>query len=318
MIKNTVDKIINEKYEIDYDEALRLINEELDQLLKGADEIRQAFNGQYVDLCSIINAKCGKCSEDCKFCAQSIHYNTQINTYPLMSYEKVCDMALENEREGVHRYSIVTSGRGLKGKEFEEILDIYRKLKEDTNISLCASLGIINERQLIKLKEAGVNRYHHNLETSREYYSKICSTHSYDERIETIKTAKKVGLDVCCGGIIGMGETMEDRIKLAFEIKDLHIKSIPINILMPMKGTPMEGVEPIKEEEILRTLAIFKFINPKASIRLAGGRTQLKNNGERAFLSGVSSTITGNYLTTSGNGIKEDIKLIKNIRKQSE
>lgn len=315
MIKNIVDKIINEKYEINYDEALRLINKELDQVLNGADDIRQAFDGQHVELCSIINAKCGKCSEDCKFCAQSVHYNTQINAYPLMGYDKVCHMALENEREGVHRYSIVTSGRGLKGKEFESVLSIYRKLKKDTNISLCASLGIINERQLIKLKESGVNRYHHNLETSREYYSKICSTHSYDERIETIKTAKKVGLDVCCGGIIGMGETMEDRIKLAFEIKDLGIKSIPINILMPIKGTPMEDVEPIKEEDILRTLAIFKFINPKASIRLAGGRTHLKNNGERAFLSGVSSTITGNYLTTSGNGIKEDIKLIKKIRK---
>ncbi|KEH93919.1 biotin synthase BioB [Clostridium novyi] len=313
MVNRLLDKIINEGYDISYDEAVRLIDEDIDKVLQGAKKLREVFCGKHVDLCSIINAKCGKCSEDCKFCAQSIFYNTNIKTHPLCSYDEILKLAKENELEGVHRYSLVTSGRGISGKEFEDILNIYKKLKEDTKIKLCASLGIISKYQLKKLKEAGVSRYHHNLETSREFYSKICTTHSYDERIQTIKNAKGVGLDVCSGGIIGLGESFIDRINLAFELKNLKIRSIPINILMPIGGTPLENQRKLNNEEILKTIAIFKFINPKADIRLAGGRGSLENYGEKAFLAGVSATITGNYLTTQGNGIKNDIKLLNDL-----
>lgn len=313
MVNKLLDKIINENYDILYDEAVKLIDEDIDVVLKAAKKLRDTFCGKHVDLCSIVNAKCGKCSEDCKFCAQSVFHNTNIKIHPLSDYDEILKLAKENESEGVHRYSIVTSGRGSFGKEFEDILGIYKKLKKDTDIKLCASLGIIYKEQLKKLKEAGVSRYHHNLESSREFYSKICTTHSYDERIQTIKDARDVGIEVCSGGIIGMGESFIDRINLAFELKNLKIKSIPINILMPIKGTPLENQKKLSNEEILRTIAIFKFINPKADIRLAGGRGSLENYGEKAFLSGVSATITGNYLTTQGNGIKNDIKLLNDL-----
>ncbi|MCY6960303.1 biotin synthase BioB [Clostridium sp. ZC22-4] len=296
----------------------KILQIDVPKLLKGADKLRRIFNGDKVDLCSIVNGKCGRCSEDCKFCSQSAYYNTEIQSHQLIDYEKILNLALENENEGVNRYSIVTSGRGLQGEEFKEIVGMYIKLKKDTNISLCASLGIISKEQLKKLKDIGVEKYHHNLETSRRYYSKICSTHSYDERIETLKNARKVGLKLCCGGIIGMGETMRDRINLAFLLKELEIESIPINILTPIKGTPLQNIEPLQEEEILKTIAIFKFINPRATIRFAGGRGYLEDYGEKAFLAGVSATITRNYLTTSGNKIKDDIRPINKVRTKNK
>ncbi|KGM97600.1 biotin synthase BioB [Clostridium botulinum] len=313
MINKLVKKIINKEYDVSYDEAINLINADINELLNGANKLRETFCGNHVELCSIIDAKCGKCSEDCKFCAQSAHHNTQIVPHSLYSYDKMLKLAKENESEGVHRYSLVTSGRGMSGEEFKNVLNIYKKLKKDTNIKLCASFGIINKEQLQHLKKEGVMRYHHNLESSREFYSKICTTHSYDERIATIKNAQDVGLEVCSGGIIGMGETFEDRINLAIELKKLKIMSIPINVLMPIKGTPLENQKPLDNEEILRTIAIFRFLNPKADIRLAGGRNKLENYGEKAFISGASATITGNYLTTSGNGIKNDIELLKSL-----
>lgn len=313
MINQLLKKIVNDEYDISYDEAMKLIDADINELLNGANKLREIFCGNYVDLCSIIDAKCGKCSENCKFCAQSAHYNTQIVTHSVYSYDEILKLAKENEGEGVHRYSLVTSGRGISGEEFKNVINIYNKLKKDTNIKLCASLGIINKEQLQQLKKQGVMRYHHNLESSREFYSKICTTHSYDERIFTIKNAQDVGLQVCSGGIIGMGEAFEDRINLAIQLRNLNIKSIPVNVLMPIKGTPLENQKPLSDEEILRTIAIFRFLNPKADIRLAGGRNKIENYGQKAFISGASATITGNYLTTSGNGIKNDIELLKSL-----
>ncbi|AEB75318.1 biotin synthase [Clostridium botulinum] len=313
MINELLKKIINEEYDISYDEAMELVEADITELLNGANKLRKIFCGDYVELCSIIDAKCGKCSEDCKFCAQSAHHKTQIVSHLLYSYDEILKLAKENESEGVHRYSLVTSGRGMSGEEFKNVINIYKKLKKDTNIKLCASLGIINKEQLQDLKKEGVMRYHHNLESSREFYSKICTTHSYDERIATIKNAQDVGLEVCSGGIIGMGESFEDRVNLAIELKELKIMSIPINVLMPIKGTPLENQKSLSSEEILRTIAIFRFLNPKADIRLAGGRNKLQNYGQKAFISGASATITGNYLTTSGNGIKNDIELLKSL-----
>ena len=302
---------------IELDDAIALANldskQDILKLYRAADSIRDKLRGKTVDLCSIINAKSGSCPEDCKFCAQSAHYNTKIDKYKLVSEEKALEIVMENEKSGINRIALVTSGKGLKGHEFEEVLQIYRNIKEKTGIGLCASLGILSYEQMICLKEVGVTTYHHNLETNREYYGKICTTHSYDERINTIKNAQKAGLKICSGGIIGVGETMLDRIKLALQLKELNIKSIPINILDPIKGTPLENTKPLPQSEILKTIAIFRFINPTAHIRLAGGRKLIKDYGRECFKAGANATISGNYLTTSGNKVKDDIKMIKDL-----
>lgn len=305
-------KIIN-GYKITKEEALKLYNEDLDELLKIADEVRENFMGNKVDLCSIINGKSGKCSEDCKYCAQSAHYNTGINEYKLMDYETILGSALENQNEDVDRFSIVTSGRGLCGEDFNKILDFYTRLNKETSINLCASHGIIEKKALENLKKTGVKRYHHNVETSKNYYKDICGTHTYEDRVKTIGYAKEVGLEVCSGGIIGMGETREDRVDMAVELRELDVVSIPINVLMPIKGTPLEKVEELSEEEILKTIAIFRLVNPKAQIRLAAGRNYMKGFGEKAFRGGANATITGNLLTTCGNKIKDDKELIKSL-----
>ena len=292
----------------------KLDNEkDLNELFNAANRIRKKFNGDKIDLCSIMNAKSGRCSENCKFCAQSVYYKTNVSCYGLVKEEDVMKLAKENEESGINRFSLVTSGRGLKGEEFHKVLDIYIKLRKKTKLNLCASLGILAYDELVKLKETGVTMYHHNLETSREYYEKICTTHSYDERIETIKSAKKAGLNVCSGGIIGMGESMEDRIKLASLLKKLEIKSIPINVLNPINGTPLENIKTLSQKDILKTMAIFRFINPTAYIRLAGGRNLIDNFGEKCFSVGVNASISGNYLTTSGNKIVDDIEMINRL-----
>lgn len=301
---------------ISYYEAVRLSeidNEHINELFMAADRIRDKFNGNIVNLCSIINAKCGSCSEDCKFCAQSAHYKTNIEEHEIVSIDQVLDLAKENQHCGVNRFSLVTSGRGIKGQDFQKVIKIYEELKNEVSMDLCASLGILDYEQLLTLRETGVNMYHHNLETSRDYYEKICTTHSYDERIETINIAKKAGLQVCSGGIIGMGEDMEDRIKLAIQLRELEVTSIPINILNPIKGTPLENMKRLNEEEILKTVAIFRFINPEAYIRLAGGRNLIKDSGRECFTVGANATISGNYLTTSGNKILDDINMIKEL-----
>jgi biotin synthase len=309
-----LEKKINEGGKVNFEEALLLSKvKDIEELFRAANRIRNKFNGRKVDLCSIMNAKSGRCSEDCKYCAQSAHYHTNVEEYSLVDKKEALKLAMENEKEGVNRFSLVTSGRGLQGEDFKKALDIYKCLRKNVKINLCASLGIIGYKELVELKKTGISMYHHNLETSREYYEKICTTHTYDERIETINNAKKTGLKICSGGIIGMGETMEDRIKLALELQNLEIQSIPVNLLNPIKGTPLENIPSLAQEEILITIAIFRFINPKAYIRLAGGRNLLEGFGENCFKVGANATITGNYLTTSGNKIADDIKMIENL-----
>ncbi|WP_024613152.1 biotin synthase BioB [Clostridium sp. Ade.TY] len=305
-------KVIN-GYNVKKDEALRLFLEPSSELFKCANEIRKVFCGDEVHLCSIINGKSGKCSENCKYCAQSVHFKTNIKEYELLEYKNILDVAKDNEKNGVNRFSIVTAGRGASNYEIDKLSNYYRLLSEQCNISLCASHGIIGKESLIKLKEAGVERYHHNIETSKNYYNKICTTHSFEDRIKTIKYAKEVGLEVCSGGIIGMGETIEDRIDMAIELRNLKIKSIPINVLIPIDGTPFESLNVLSEEEILKTISIFRFINKDANIRLAAGRSTMKNNGENAFNVGANATITGNLLTTCGNKITDDLNMIYKI-----
>lgn len=316
-MENIISKLenkINKGELINYEEALELSKtEDIKELIKAADRIRDKFNGKVVDICSIMNAKSGKCTEDCKYCAQSAHYKTNIQEYGLVNEKEALELAKENEKCGVNRFSLVTSGRALTGEEFEKAVKIYSALRTEVKMDLCASLGIITKDQLEKLRDVGITMYHHNLETSRDYYKDICTTHSYDERIDTIKAAKAAGLRVCSGGIIGMGETMEDRIKMAIDLQKLSVYSIPVNVLNPVKGTPLENAERLTDEEILRTIAVFRFINPKSQIRLAGGRRLIAKDGQDCLRAGANATISGNYLTTVGNKIVDDIKMIKDV-----
>ncbi|MCC0708727.1 biotin synthase BioB [Clostridioides sp. ES-S-0190-01] len=308
-------KVLDGK-EINYEEALNLMSLDTNNknifgiLLKSANEIREAFMGRRVDLCTIMNAKSGKCSEDCKFCAQSSHYKTGVDEYSLLEYNEILKRAKEMESKGVHRFSLVASGKGMTGKEFNDILNIYEGLRENTNLKLCASLGIIDYEQAKKLKLVGVTTYHHNVETSKDNFDNICTTHTYQDRIRTIKEAKRAGLDVCVGGIIGMNESKEQRLQMAFEIRELNTKSIPINILNPIKNTPMENYDVLEPMEILKTTAVFRFIIPNVYIRYAGGRLSLKGYDKIGFNGGVNSAIVGDYLTTVGNGIENDKKMI--------
>ncbi|MCY6484701.1 biotin synthase BioB [Clostridium aestuarii] len=316
-IKDIKEKILKGG-SISFDEALKIINideedlECLETLFEGANEIREKFVGKKVDLCTIINGKSGRCSENCKYCAQSVHYNTGIKEYELIEYNQILDKALEVQGEGAHRFSIVTSGRGISSEEeLEKLVEIYKELNKDTNLKLCASHGIISYEQAKKLKEAGVSMYHHNIETCKKNYSNICTTHTYEDRINTIKNVQKAGMDICCGGIIGMGENPQDRISMAFEIKNLGIKSIPINVLTPIKGTPFEKTKKVAPLEILKTMAAFRYIIPDAYIRYAGGRIALKDKQGLGFKAGVNAALVGNYLTTIGSNIEEDKEKIR-------
>ncbi len=296
---------------IGFEEALTLVkHEDLSGLLAAANRIRKHFCGNHADLCTIMNAKSGRCTENCRYCAQSGHYSTGIEVYDLAGFSDVLTLAKENEQSGVHRFSLVTSGTSLSDEEFRQMVAIYKRLDEETGLALCASLGSISTDRAVQLLEAGVTTYHHNVETSRSFFPAICTTHTYDSRIATIKAVQAAGLAVCSGGIIGMGESMEQRIEMAFELKALGIRSIPINILNPIKGTPLENAEKLDPKEILRTIAIFRFIHPSGSIRYAGGRNALGHYQFQGLQGGVNALLTGNYLTTTGNDIRGDLILL--------
>ncbi len=311
-IKNIYKQVL-EGYNISKEEAYKLIDYDVEVLRNYAKSIREQLCGNVFDLCSIINGKSGACSENCKYCAQSAHYSTRVETYPLLDAEVFIKDAKEHKAEGVLRYSIVTSGKRLSKKEVEDVAKIYKRMREECEIKLCASHGLLDEEDFTTLKEAGIVRYHNNLETSRNYFASICTTHTYKDKIKTIKAAQRVGLEVCSGGLFGIGETMKDRIDMAFELREMGVTSIPINVLVPIPGTPMEKMLPITEEEVLKSIAIYRFIHPTAFIRLAGGRMYLTDNGRLAFEGGANATITGNLLTTCGNTIQDDLKMLKTL-----
>lgn len=285
----------------------------LETLQAGADKLRKEFVGDRVDLCTIIAGKSGNCGENCKFCAQSAHNHTDCEVYSLMDYDRILEEAKSNEEEGVDRFAIVISGHSPSKEDFEKLIDIYKRLREDLRISLCASLGFLTQEQFERLYDAGVRSYHNNIETSRRFFEQICTTHTFDDKIANIKRAKAAGLSVCSGGIIGMGETMDDRIDMALELSELEISSIPINTLIPIPNTPLENLPTLSEDEILRTVAMFRYINPKCNIRLGAGRKLITGNGIAAFTGGASATITGNMLTTSGSTIRSDREILVSI-----
>ncbi len=289
---------------------------DLSELTKQADRIRAHFRGDKVNLCTIINAKSGQCGENCRFCAQSAHNHTSCAHYGFISSDKIISEAKANNKEGIKRVGLVTAGKALTGEEFEKAIDTYNLMRSEVNMEMCASMGFISKEQLEKLKASGVTHYHCNIETSRAYFPKICTTHTFDMKIEQIKKAQEEGLLVCSGGIIGMGEAMEDRIDMALTLSELKVESIPLNALNAIKGTPFEDITPLTQDEILRVVALFRFINPEADIRFAAGRKLLGENGRAAFESGCSAALTGNMLTTTGTTIKSDLALLASMNRQ--
>ena len=296
------------------DDLSFLLNLDLTKLCENADRIRAKLCGDHVDLCTIISGRSGKCGENCKFCAQSAHNHTDCKAHDFLDESIIFNEAKTNQEEGVHTFSIVDSGHSPLKEDFEKIISVFRKMNDELKIELCASLGFMTSEEFRRLKEVGVKRVHCNIETSRSFFPNICTTHTFDDKIANIKRAQNEGLIVCSGGIIGMGESFLDRIDMAFTLAELGITSIPINSLMPIKGTPFENLPRLSEEEILRTIAIFRFINPTAQIRLAGGRALMSDNGKKAFFCGANASITGNMLTTSGSTIKSDLEMLKGMK----
>ncbi len=287
-------------------------NTPLKTLLEAAKQKRKQIASNTVEFCAIINARSGRCSENCKFCSQSIHYQTKINSYPTLSKEKVVESAKAAYQNGAKRFSLVTSGRELTQNLFDQLYPIYQTLQKELPLQLCASHGFISETMAQQLKEAGVSRYHHNLETGPQYYSQICTTHSYQERILTLKAARAAGLSCCSGGIWGMNETVEQRLAMAFELKKLAVDSVPINILTPIQGTPLEKAKPLSDEEILKSIALYRLILPSQRIRIAGGRSRMSRELQtEALQCGVDALMIGNYLTTTGLEPESDLQLLK-------
>lgn len=299
---------------ISKEEALLLADAPLEELTSAADEIRSHFCQSGFDICTIVNGKCGKCSEDCKYCAQSAHYHTACSeTYPLLSTEELVDGARHNKEQGVLRYSIVTSGKALSDAEVDLVCESIRAIREQVGIEVCVSFGLLNEEQFKKIREAGATRAHCNLESSGRYFKEICTTHTYQQKIDTLNAAKRAGLSVCSGGIMGLGETMEDRIDMVLTARELGVKSIPVNVLNPIPGTPYEHNRILTNDEVCRCVAIFRFLIPDASIRLAGGRGLLGDKGEACFRSGANAAISGDMLTTSGINMETDMELLKTL-----
>lgn len=294
-------------------ELLGLYNLPVDELIAVSSRITQDNFRNEVEFCSIISAKTGKCQENCKYCSQSSHYRTTIESHPLISVETVKKAALSAKDNGASRFCVVTSGRFPEKDDFKEILKMVETVTNIDGLHSCCSLGILNEKQVKQLKNAGVERYNHNLNTCKSYHSEICTTHDFEDRVNTIKLVKAHGIEACSGGIIGMGENRRQRIELALELAELNPVSVPVNFLHPIEGTPLEHHhDAIDEDEILKTLAVFRIILPKSLIRYAGGRSSRfsKKYQELGIKAGVNALLVGNYLTTTGISLEDDLELV--------
>jgi biotin synthase len=280
-------------------------------LFASANRIRQQFRGNAVGLCSIVNAKSGACSEDCSFCAQSSRSSADIQVYPLLDRDSIIRRARTAKESGVRRFSIVTGGRKVSAKALSSVAHAISGIR-DLGLLPCASLGLLDEDELLELKKAGLDRFHHNLETSESFFPGICSTHGYADKIRTIKIAQSVGLSVCSGGIFGMGETWKDRIDMAVALRDLDVDSVPINFLIPIKGSVLERMDLLHPFDALKIVSLYRLILPQKEIRICGGRTQVLGEfHSMVFLAGADGMITGDYLTTLGRSPNDDLRLIE-------
>lgn len=288
---------------------------DLFELFLAASRVRDHFIGTTVHLCSIINAKSGRCPENCSFCAQSSHHTTNAPVFPLVDEESMVSAALNAAREGSRCFGIITSGTGIKaGEELERILRALHRISSETGITPACSLGIIDLPTARILKEAGAGTYHHNLETARSFFPQVCTTHGYDEDIATVRVAKEAGLKVCCGGILGLGESLPQRIELAFTLQGLEVDSVPINFLNPIQGTRLEGASNITPMECLKAIALFRLILPDRQIPVCGGREHnLRDLQSWIFFAGASGTMIGNYLTTAGRQPEQDWQMLKDL-----
>ena len=297
--------------------VLELVNEcTTEELCQLADSLRAHFSGVKMDTCSIINARSGRCSEDCKWCSQSSFHRCDVEVYPLVDAQTCLEMAQYNEAKGIRRFSLVTSGRTMSDDEAQRACEIFKTLKEKTSLKLCASMGLLNKELLAKLRDAGVERYHCNIETAPSYFGELCTKHTQQEKFETLKWAVEVGMTVCSGGIIGMGETMEQRAEMAVTLRDMEVKSIPLNVLNPITGTKLENTQPLSDEELLKSFAMFRIVNPEADIRFAGGRIKIRHIQKRLMECGVSAAIVGDMLTTIGCGIDDDFSMFAELGRE--
>jgi biotin synthase len=291
----------------------KLQGRDLYDLFNSANTVKSKYRGNRVDLCSIVNAKSGACPEDCSFCAQSAHNRTDTEIYSLLSQEKITGAAISARDRGVKRFCIVASGKRSSDKELIEICKVITGLKE-IGLFPCATLGMLETEQLHMLKEAGLHRYHHNLETSEAFFSEICTTHTFRDKIRTIEAARSTGFSVCSGGIFGLGESWEDRIEMALALRELGVDSVPINFLTPVKGTPLEDRATMNPLEALKLIAIFRLILPESEIRVCGGRpATLRDMNSFIFFAGADGLLIGNYLTTPGRSPDEDLQMIKDL-----
>ena len=301
---------IDKEYALELSRAAGL---DIFKLFYLANLTRVKYRGNKVDLCSIVNAKSGACPEDCSFCAQSVHSRTDVKAYPLITEEKILEAAVSAKKFGAKRFCVVTSGRKVSGKEIENICSFVSNIK---NLGLlpCATLGMLSLSELEMLKEAGIHRYHHNLETSEAFFKEICTTHTFREKIKVIEAAKSLSLSVCSGGIFGIGESWEDRIDMAFALKELKVNSVPINFITPVYGTPLGDTELLNPMEALKIISIYRLILPESEIRICGGRPNtLRDLNSYIFMAGADGLLIGNYLTTSGRYPEDDLQMIKDM-----
>jgi len=298
--------------QINTEEALWLAQfAEKEALYAAANRIREHFCGNRMDLCTIVNAKSGKCSEDCKWCSQSAFHKTNIEIYDLVDPQEAYSQAIHNHKAGAHKFSLVTSGRTISNNNLDKLCNIYKNIAKENPIVLCASMGLLDREKLQKLIDSGVKNYHCNIETAPSFFSDLCSTHTPQEKIATLKLARELGLGLCSGVILGMGETVAHRVEMAMVLQELGVESIPLNILNPIKGTALENALPLLDEEILSAFAIFRFTNPKAMLRFAGGRTLILHLQDKALNAGINAALIGDLLTTIGVGMTEDIQNFK-------
>lgn len=314
-IFETAERVISGE-EISYQTACDLIKIDAGKtydLLAAASRVREHFKGNKVSLCSIVNAKSGRCPEDCSFCGQSAFYNTDATEYGLIEPDVIADAANKAQAMKSREFSIVTSGTRVQNeKELDKLCQALQKIGD--GMERCASLGIMTREALLKLKDAGLESYHHNLETARSFFPNICTTHDYDDDVNTVKMARKLGFKTCCGGILGLGESLEQRVEMAFTLKELDVDSIPMNFLNPIKGTKMEGMKTVPPLEGLKTIAVYRFILPKKNIIVSGGREiTFRDLQSMIFMAGANGTLIGNYLLTKGRKPEELLQMIEDL-----
>ena len=303
--------------EVSFDDALALVglpDDAVPPLASAADRIREHFCGDRVDLCAIVSARTGGCSEDCAFCVQARDTEAHLEFAPMMSPSDILAAARTAEQRGAHRFCIVTSGKALSDRDFKTAVEALCLIGDETGLSRCASLGLLTHERAMRLAEAGLSRYHHNLETCESFFGQVCTTHAYEERVATVRAVRAANLQVCCGGILNVGESWHQRIELAFELRDLAPDSVPVNFLDPRPGTPLEGRVPLSATDAMRILSVFRFIMPRTSIRLAGGRKETFSCAPSAPLrSGANAMLIGDLLTTSGPAAANDLAMVRSV-----